>query len=162
MSVFENMKNKAKTLQNEIRELLKIDREELYGEKRLYDLSFKDYGKEQFEVIFSLIEDLGKCHFERVPEDKTEEIRRYLNIYKGIFSRSMSLNLKSGGDTKSQRDQIVSELENNYHSFFNAVASVINFVNHAGTDFKQIEREARQTLESTKNYSEKQKQQNRR
>ena len=64
------MKHEAQSLHLEINEFLKIDREELYGEKRLHELSFNHHGKEQFEAIFGLIEDLSKCHFDRVPQDK--------------------------------------------------------------------------------------------
>ena len=157
MSVFESMKTEAKALRAEIEEFIKIDRKELYGESRLHKLSFNHYGKEQFEIVFGLIEDLSKCHFDRVPTDKISSIRRKIQEYKEIFKRAKSLDIEDGGDTKSTRDQIVQELESYYSGFFEVVSPVINFANQAGTDFKQIERKARETLESIKNYSGKQK-----
>lgn len=65
MSTFESMKAEAKALRAEIQEFLKIDRDELYGEKRLHAVSFNRKGKEQFEMVFGLIEDLSKCHIHK-------------------------------------------------------------------------------------------------
>ena len=158
MSTFESMKTEAKALRAAIEKFLKIDREELYGERRLHDVSFNRKGKKQFEMVFGLIEDLSKCQFDRIPSDKTADIRSRLQTYKEIFDRAQSLNLEDSSP-KNTRDGIVQEVENHYTDFFNVVSSVINFANQAGTDFKQIERESRETLESIKNYSEKQKKQ---
>ena len=158
MSTFESMKANAKALRTEIQELLQIDRDELYGEKRLHEISFNHKGKEQFEMVFSLIEDLSKCHFDRVPELKTSIIQNKLQTYKEIFNRAKSLDLKNS-NPQDTRDSIVQEVENHYEGFFEAVSSVINFANQAGTDFKQIEREARETLEKVKAHSEEQKNQ---
>ena len=158
MSTFESMKANAKALRTEIQELLQIDRDELYGEKRLHEVSFNRQGKEQFEMVFGLIEDLSKCQFDRVPKNKISPIRNHLQIYKDIFDRAKSLNLEDS-NPKDTRDSIVQEIENNYEDFFDAVSSVINFANQAGTDFKQVEREARETLEKMKAHSEEQKNQ---
>ncbi|MDE0518879.1 MAG: hypothetical protein OXH36_04925 [Bdellovibrionales bacterium] len=159
MSIFESMKQEAQALRSEINEFLKIDREELYGEKRLHQLSFNHNGKKQFEAIFGLIEELSKCHFDRVPQNKISSIRSRLQTYKEIFERAKNLNLQDDSSPKSTRDNIVQELESNYAGFFNEASPVINFANQAGTDFKQIEREARQTLEQVKAHSEEQKNQ---
>lgn len=51
------------------------------------------------------------------------------------------------------------KVESHYENLFEAVSSIINFANQAGTDFKQIERDARQTLESVKTYADGQKKQ---
>ncbi len=158
MSIFESMKAEATALRTEIQEFLKIDRDELYGEGRLHGVSFNRKGKEQFEMVFGLIEDLLKCHFDRVPQTKTLAIRNYLQTYKKIFERAKSLDLEDSSP-KQTRDNIVQELENHYESFFETVSSVINFANQAGTDFKQIEREARQTLKQVKAHSKEQKNQ---
>ena len=40
MSILESMRSEATALRAEIQEFLKIDRNELYGEKRLHDVSF--------------------------------------------------------------------------------------------------------------------------
>ena len=157
MSIFESMKSEAEALRNEINEILKIDRNELYGKDRLHQLSFEYHGKEQFEMFFELIEDLSKCYFDRIPKNKTSNIRNRLQAYKEIFKRAQTLDIKDGGDTKSQRDQIVQEIESYYTGFFEAVFSVINFANQTGTDFKQIERESRETLDSIKAYANEQK-----
>ena len=159
MSIFESMRQEAQALRSEINEFLKIDREELYGEKRLHQLSFNYHGKEQFEAIFGLIEDLSKCHFDRVPQNKISLIRSRLQIYKEIFERAKNLNLQDDSSPKNTRASIVQELENNYNQFFSEASSVISFSNQAGTDFKQVEREARQTLEQVKAHSEEQKKQ---
>ena len=153
------MKQEAKALHSEIEEFLKIDREELYGEKRLHEISFIDFGKEQFEAIFGLIEDLSKCHFDRVPQDKISSIRDRLQTYKEIFEKAKNLNLQNDSSPRNTRDTIVQKLESNYNEFFSEVSPVISFANQAGTDFKQIEREARQTLDQVKAHSEEQKKQ---
>ncbi|MDE0092249.1 MAG: hypothetical protein OXN83_03060 [Oligoflexia bacterium] len=158
MSVFESMKTEAKALRVEIESFLTINREELYGEKRLHDVSFNRKGKKQFEMVFGLIEDLSKCHFDRIPSNKTADIRNRLQTYKQIFDRAQSLNLEDSSP-KNTRDTIVQEVESHYAGLFNAVSSVVNFANQAGTDFKQIESEARRSLELTKNHSEEQKKQ---
>ena len=158
MSVFESMKAEAKALQDEIKELLNMDCDELYGDQRLHDLSFNHKGKEQFKMIFGLIEDLSKCHFDRIPEDKISPIREYIKIYKDTFERAKSLNLNDNSP-KNTRDSIVQEVEYNYQLLFERVLPIINFANQTGTDFKQIEREARALVESTKAHSEKQKNQ---
>jgi len=159
VSIFESMKYEAQMLRSEINEFLKIDREELYGEKRLHEISFNSHGKEQFEAIFGLIEDLSKCHFDRVPQDKISSIREQLKIYKEIFERAKNLNLQDDSSPRNTRDNIVQELESNYNPFFSEASPVINFANQAGTDFKKVEREARQALEQIKVHSEEQKKQ---
>ena len=107
-------------------------------------------------MVFGLIEELSKCHFDRVPANKTSDIRGQLQTYKDIFERAKSLTLKDSSPIHT-RDSIVQEIENHYTNFFQAVSSVISFANQAGTDFKQIERDARQTLESVKKYADEQK-----
>ena len=151
MSNFESMKQKAKQLRETLNKILEIDREELYGEKRLHDISFKHHGKLQFEMVFGLIEDLSKCHFDRIPENFIYPIQVELEIYKGIFERAKNLTLQDDSNSPKQlRDQIVQEIEENYSKLFSATANVISFANQAGADFKQIERELSQTLESAK------------
>ena len=155
MSVLESMKQEASKLKRTVDEILAIDRKELYGAKRLYDVSFEQKGKKQFEMVFGLIEDLSKCYFDRIPSSLTSQINHELLGYKSIFNRAHSLKLEDG-DVNGQREQIVSDIESHYESLFKSVSRVINFSNQTGTDFKQIERAARETLDSIKDYSQKQ------
>ena len=160
MSSFETMKKEAQKLHLQIDEFLKIDREELYGEKRLHELSFHHHGEEQFEATFNLIEKLSKCHFERVPLQKINSIKRKLEEYKSIFERAKNLNLKSDNSPKNTRNSIVQNLENYYDSFFNDVSSVISLTyQKEKIDFKQIEDESKQALEQVKAHSEEHKKQ---
>ena len=147
------MRGAASDLRNEINEILKIDREELYGEKRLHEISFKNNGKEQFEMTFKLIEDLSKYQFDRIPKQFIDPIIKRLQRYKDIFEKAKNLNLHVRNPTNS-RDQIIQEIENEYDGFFEEVSKIIGFANQTGTDFKQIEEEARQTLESFKSQVE--------
>ena len=153
MSV-ESMKKQDKTLRKTLNEILKIDREELYGEKRLHDISFNHHGKEQFEMVFGLIEDISKCHFDRIPENFTSSILQQLEVYQGIIERAKNLNLTDDSSPRISRDQIVQELEDSYQNLFNAAVPIINFANQTGMDFKQIEKEARQSLELVKTQAE--------
>ena len=150
MSVFESMKEQAKMLQETINEILKIDREDLYGEKRLHKISFNHHGKEQFEMVFKLIEDLSRCRFDRIPGGFISPIQDRLNIYKDIFERAKNLDLEKDSSPRNSRDQIVQEIENNYPGFFSEASQVISFANQAEEDFKQIKKEAGQILESAK------------
>ena len=154
MSTFQIMKENATRLRREINEILKMNREELYGEKRLHGISFNHYGKKQFEMVFGLIEDLSKCHFDRIPDIFISPILQRLKIYKEIFKMAENLNLTNDISPKSTRDQIVRKIENNYSNFFNEASKIISFANQSGTDFKRIEKEARQTLESVKTHAE--------
>ena len=155
MSIFESMKEQAKTLKNELNGILDTDREELYGEKRLHDISFNHHGKKEFEMVFELMEDLSKCRFDRIPNHLIEPIQQHLDIYKNIFEKAKSLNLKDDSSPKKSRDQIVLKIESRYSGFFEAASKVISFANQTGTDFKQIEKEAKQSLESVKTQAEK-------
>ena len=140
MSTFQDMKKTAKRLREEINEILKIDREELYGEKRLHELSFNHHGKEQFEMVFKLIEDLSKCHLEWIPEKFIEPIIGQLETYKEIFiNEAKVLNLKEDENPMESRNLIVSKIEKQYLDFFEAASKVISFANQDGTDFEQIE-----------------------
>lgn len=159
MSIFKSMQENASNLRHRINTILQIDREELYGADRLHQISFKKHGKTQFEMIFNLIEDLSKCHFDRIPEPYISNILNQLNNYKEIFARAQSLSIEQTGDTKSNRDSIVQEVEANYENLYNAVYPVISFANQSGTDFKKIETEVRQTLDSVNSYAENQKKQ---
>ena len=83
MSVFKNMKDEANNLKAEIREILKIDRDELYGENRLYKLSQP--------IIFSLVKtSLRKNWFSflgiRRIKDIFHEIERYSILVFRVFS----------------------------------------------------------------------------
>ena len=143
------MKQRSQTLRTQINSILNIDRDELYGKKRLSTLNFEDNGKESFEAIFNLVEELSKCHFDRVPSNKIAQITQQLTNYFDLFQEAKNLNLDHS-HPKGERDSIVQRIEGNYEQLFNEISPVIGFVNQAGTDFKQIERDARQILSETK------------
>ena len=156
MATFEHMKEYAHSLNTTINEILEMENDELYGANRLHQLSFNKYGKEQFQMVFDLIRKLEKCQFERIPGYYISQLQSQLNTYKELFERAKNLTLDAG-DIKNNRDQIVNEVESNYESLFNAVSPVINFANQAGTDFQQIEKEAKNILKKVKDYFNEQK-----
>lgn len=153
------IKENVQNLKKSINAVLEMDKSELYGENRLHQLSFRQHGQDQFQMVFSLIRDLEKCHFERVPDHYILNIQHSLNTYKNIFEKAKKLNITDGGDIKIARDQIVTEAEQSYQTLFDAVSPVIGFVNQAGTDFKKIEEDARRNLDKMSIYFDETKKQ---
>lgn len=145
MATFELMQKEAKAIEAALDEILKMKGNELYGSHRLHDLSFDQHGKAQFLKIFSLLEDLRKCNLERVPVNFLQPIKDQLQRYKDIFAKAKNLDLNDN-TPKQTRDAIVNEAENNYQTLFQAIVPVISFADKYGTDFKNLEHEAKNFL----------------
>ena len=156
MSVFQQMETKAKEISNILDKLLAMNNDELYGEKRLHEISFIEHGKESFLKVFSLIEDLKKSNLNRIPVRFLDPLQNVLNTYLDIFNRAQSLSVKDSSPTE-MRDRIVNDIENNYDTLYEQAWPLISFANTVGTDFKSLERDAKKHLEDAKLSSEQEK-----
>ena len=81
----------------------------------------------------------------------------HLNTYTEIFDRAKSLSLEGDSPPKQARNEIVTDVENNYVNLYNSVSPIIGFASNTGTDFRSLEQEVKHCLDSAKNSSDKKK-----
>lgn len=130
-------------INEQISYFLNLNREELYGDKRLHEISFTNSGKEDFELVFNLIENFSNCDLKRIPYNHLDQVSALLTDHKEIFERAKSLDIKSTSPTE-ERDAIVNDLINQYEGFYNAINPIINTQNKSEADVKKYKKETQE------------------
>ena len=155
---FETMKALSSEVNTLLDLLINLNREDLFGTKRLSTLSFDSDPalKEPFEITLGLLGELRQCNLDRIPTDQLQNTKNHLSAIKVIFDKAIALKLVDS-NPKGQRDAIVNELQGMYPASYALFAPTIAFANKAGTDFKRLERQAQETLTETKAYTDKAK-----
>ena len=94
-AVISHVEDQEEELHSEINKFLKIDREELYSEKRLHQLSFNHHGKEQYLKILHSLVFLVNSRYSLVIATFSSSTRKGFHLKRHTFSRSYSANLAS-------------------------------------------------------------------
>jgi hypothetical protein len=151
MTVFEKMQLESQQVQDRLAALLKINKNELFGNDRLSQISFGNDIKSRnvIESTLNLFEELSKCTLERIPPQLLITTKDQINIVKTLLDQALALTLEHA-NPKGERDRIVNELQNHYPGFFMSVSPIISFSTRAGMDFKKIEHDARDSVATTK------------
>ena len=148
MSSIEEAEREASELRREINELLDIDRQELYGVERLGEISFEKHGKEQFERIFSLLEDLKSCNLNRFPPGPILNLRQPIQKCKDLFERAKSLDMKrTDVAPAAERDQIVSELVNCDQELLGQAIPFLALTRQTSAVIKEMEAKSKKYLD---------------
>ena len=162
MSIFDQMESKSKEISKLLNTLLEMDNDELYGENRLHDISFKVHGIKQFKRIFGLLESLRKCDLSKVPFEKQQDLDRELNEYRSILSAAERLTLEDQ-TPRQTRDEIVNKVEQYYLRLYKALQPVMFLakdinqkeVQSLKTEFKSHLKDVKKQSESFLNQLEK-------
>ena len=129
--------------------------DELYGEKRLHELSFERTGKTSFKKVFNLLENLKKYNLDQVPYKLKEQLRNSLSHYVSMFSYAKSLNLNHS-NPKEQRDRIIEEIEQHYEQLYTVINAIVPVVKDTDqseiytTHIKEQEEKAQNILQNIK------------
>ena len=147
------MNDEAKKVLDEIDDILKIDRKELYGAERLGEFSFEERGKEQFESVFKLLEELRRRDLTVVPTHCITNAQHRIHEFKESCKRAQELN-KEAHDPRSERDRIVQLVSASYQELFNHFSQFIDFTIQASDISRKMENEAGQALSLIKEKDE--------
>lgn len=135
------MDSEAKKVLDEIDDILKIDRKELYGSERLGDFSFEKEGKEQFERVFQLLGDLRRRDLTVVPAYRITNAEARINEFKQLCEQSQSLT-KESHDPRTARNEIISNLGNVYQQLFDHFSQFMDLTIQASDISRKRENEA--------------------
>lgn len=138
------MNSEVKRILDEIDEILKIDRKNLYGADRLDDFSFEKEGKEHFERVFQLLEEFRRRDFNAVPANYITNAETTISEFKQLCERAQSLT-KKDYDPRTVRNDIISNLGNVYQRLFECLSKFVDFTIQASDIFRKRESEAEQT-----------------
>lgn len=156
MPIYDQMKTEAQQVRKLVTDLINIDRNELLGVERLGKISFATdkLSVEVFNTTLDLFEELNKCNLDRFPPAVLAEVKNQLSQATHLFNQALNLTLDNT-NPKQERDRIVNDLQNSYPIFFQAIYPIVSFATRAGTDFKKIEREAKEVAVAARQSAEK-------
>lgn len=147
------MNDEAKKVLDEIDDILKIDRKELYGAERLGEFSFEGHGKEQFESVFKLLKEILRRDLNAVPEHNITNAQRYIHEFKESCKKAQELN-KEAHDPRTKRNGIVQSVGRSYQELFEHFSKFMDLTIQASGIFRKMENEAGRALSSIKEKDE--------
>ncbi len=129
-------------IESQIKEILNINREELYENDRLGKLSFgrNEEEKKDFELMFEIFEDIQKCNLNRIPSENLNTISSWAVFFKDYIDRALKIDIESTADIQNEKNAIVSKIRSQYSHCFNELAPIISFSTKLGTDLKEAKK----------------------
>ncbi|MFA5181472.1 MAG: hypothetical protein WC405_09155 [Syntrophales bacterium] len=161
MATIEQEIEAKSVLSKVLEELSKTNLNDLVRLELGQDLNF-EYGKQVFERTIKLFEDLRQSNLDNVPFSVLEDLK---NQAKNVFDRFQEIKdfslAKHPQNPIAERDRIINTIRDKYDAYFRSVSPIISYSIRKGTDFKELEDNAKsvvESLEKIKNiYEEKQK-----
>ena len=100
-----------------------------------------------FERTLKLFRDLSECNFDNLPVPVLNSLKQSADQALGTFNQIRSFNLEAQANPRQARDQIISNISNQYSTHFDKLSHIIVYSVRKGTDFAKLEREGKETLE---------------
>jgi len=146
--MIEHEENERRQLQDVLKALQVIKPESLVRREDLgKDLHFES-GLEYFRRTLSLCNGLATTQLDGVPLPILQQLRNHTNRTLTFFKQIQEFDPKQHQTPFQLRDNLVNQIRDDYPNLYNVLGPVIAFGIRRGTDFAELERQARATLEA--------------
>lgn len=151
MATHEQEASQRQTLTAILDDLSKVEPESLVRADELgKELSF-ELGLPIFHRVLGLFKDLRECNLENVPYEALVQITGQADNARTIFKNIKEFKVGSYPSNPTQaRDSLITQLRDNWNSYYTNVTPHISYAIRKGTDFDTLEREARGALSLVK------------
>lgn len=119
-------------------------------------LNFQE-GQPYFQRALQLFRDLGAANLDALPWQNLQSLAEAAGEANACFSQIQNFSVADHHQNPAQsRENLIEQIRENYHGWFNEVAPIIAYSTHKGTDFERLEREAREKASIIEQISTKQ------
>lgn len=135
-------------LQEVLKKLQEIKSEALIRREDLgKDLHFES-GVGYFRRTLSLCDTLGTTQLDGVPLPILQQLRTHANQALAFFKQIQEFDPKQQQNPFQKRDELVNQIRSHYDTLYSVFSPVVAFGIRRGTDFAELERQARSTLQA--------------
>ncbi len=147
MATFDQEQAHRKRLQAALDQLSQIRPESLVRTDVLgRELSF-EAGLPVFQRTLGLFKDLADCNLDNVPYEILNQLISVTEQALSYFQQIQNFSIQQHPSNPAQaRDSLITQLRDQWHSYYSTIAPQISYAIRRGTDFDALEREARGTL----------------
>ena len=148
MATLEEEKARRDALQIQLEQLTKIDPESLVrGDELGQALSFRE-GLPYFRRVLRLFSDLAQANLDTVPYTHLEQLSQAAEQANSQFSEIQQFSLQAHPQNPGEaRDGLINNVRDQYDFWFSQVTPTISYSVRKGTDFEQLEQDARKQAE---------------
>lgn len=148
MSTIEEVEGAKAELRQNLEKLQEYSVDSLCRSDLGVDLNFEQ-GRPYFERTLRLFNDLGECSLDGVPVTVLNQLRDQAQQTAARFEIIRNFSIRSYPQNAiQQRDALMKQVKDSYDPTFSVVAPQISFATRKGTDFREIEIQARDVLAS--------------
>ena len=151
MATIEEEKARRDALQIQLEQLTKIDPESLVrGDELGQALSFRE-GLPYFRRVLRLFSDLAQANLDTVPYTHLVQLSQAAEQANSQFSEIQQFSLQAHPQNPGEaRDGLINNVRDQYDFWFSQVTPTISYSVRKGTDFEQLEQDARKQAERVK------------
>ncbi len=144
MATFEQEQSQHQALRSVLDQLNAIDASQLVRSDVLgRELSFES-GLPVFQRILGLFKDLSQCTLDNVPFEILQQLTSHAQQASNQFSQIQRFSVEQNpSNPKQVRDSLISQLRDQWSTYYTAITPHIAYSIRRGTDFDALEREAR-------------------
>ena len=147
MATFEEEKQQRDLLRTQLDQLTAIDADSLDRVNELGQaLSFRQ-GQPYFQRALRLFRDLGEANLDELPFQTLKALMIVSRAANTCFSHIQDFSLEAHPENPAlTRDGLLNAIRDQYDGWFNQVSPIIAYSVRKGTDFRRLEREAREQV----------------
>jgi hypothetical protein len=147
MATFAEEQSQREALKNALKPLITIDPHQLVRADVLgRELSFES-GLPIFERTIGLFKDLSECELGNTPYEILQQLVSHTQQALSQFQQIQQFSIdKNPSNPKAVRDNLITQLQNQWNTYYQAITPHIAYSVRRGTDFDALEREARGSL----------------
>jgi hypothetical protein len=149
-----NLRGRTKKARKNLTEILgalkaiepeSLARTEVLGQ----DLSFKE-GIPVFRRTISLFAELAECNLDNVPAERLGQLHSLAQQALHGFQEIQKFSVANASNPAATRNQLIAQVRDQWHAYYSHVTPEIAYSKGRGTDYSQLEREARGALSQMK------------
>jgi len=152
MATFAEEQSQREALKNALQPLITIDPRQLVRADVLgRELSFES-GLPIFERTIGLFKDLSECALDNTPYEILQQLVGYTQQALSQFQQIQQFSIdKNPSNPKTVRDNLITQLQNQWNSYYQAITPHVAYSVRRGTDFdaRQIASDARTDRDKT-------------
>jgi hypothetical protein len=135
-------------LQGYLKDLMEIDISSLSKKEELGAMNF-ELGLPVFERSLRLYRELSNIQLDAVGPGMLNQARDRAREAVAAFKQIREFSFtKYPTNTQSQRDSLITTMQDRYDAEFTSIAPIISYGTKVGTDFQRLEREAKSKLDA--------------
>ena len=145
MATLEEEKEYRDALRTHLEQLTAIDVDSLVRTDELGQaLNFHE-GLSCFQHVLQLFRELAETNLDQLPSEKILSLANAAEQARGQFTAILAFSLDAHPQNPAQdRDDLINEIRNQHHDWFNEIAPIIAYSLRKHTDFERLEQEARE------------------